>query len=64
VQGSYVFSANLHSAVYLINDEFGVEVDPEALDSAAAGERTSFYERLVFRNRVDGGFDPFGDLSN
>ena len=35
-----------------------------ALDSATAGELESFDESPIFRNGVDGGSDPFGDLSN
>jgi hypothetical protein len=31
---------------------------------AAAGELESLDESPIFRNGVDGGSDPFGDLSN
>ena len=34
------------------------------MDSATAGELESFDESPIFRNGVDGGSDPFRDLSN
>jgi hypothetical protein len=59
-----VLLANLRSAVYLVDNELRVKEHPDALDSATTGELQSFDESSVFRNGVDGGFDPFGDLSN
>ena len=56
--------ANLRAAIYLVDHELRVKEHPNALDSASAGELQSFDESSVFRNRVDGGSDPFGDLGN
>ena len=64
VQGSDVLLSNLRAAVYLVDHELRVKEHPDALDSATAGELESFDESPIFRNGVDGGSDPFGDLSN
>jgi len=59
-----VLLANLRAAVYLVDHELRVKEHPDALDSATADELESFDESPIFRNGVDGGSDPFGDLSN
>src|SRR6266498_3723767 len=64
VQGSDVLLANLRAAVYLVDHELRVKEHPDALDSATAGKLESFDESPIFRNSVDGGPDPFGDLNN
>lgn len=64
VQGSDVLLANLRAAVYLVDHELRVKEHPDALNSATTGELESFDESPIFRNGVDGGSDPFGDLSN
>jgi hypothetical protein len=64
VQGPDVHLANLRAAVYLVDHELRVNEHPDALDSATAGELETFDESPIFRNGVDGGSDPFGDLSN
>ncbi len=56
--------ANLRATVYLVDHELRVKEHPEALDSATAGELESFDESPTFRNGVDRGSDPFGDLGN
>jgi hypothetical protein len=59
-----VLLANLRAVVYLLDHELRVKEHPDALNSATAGELESLDESPIFRNRVDGGSDPFGDLSN
>jgi hypothetical protein len=63
-RGLRVLLANLRATVYLVDHELRVKEHAEALDPATAGELESFDETPIFRNSVDGGSYPFGDLGN